>query len=100
MSPRSQTFSKTEATVSIARSIQGPASDEEVGIAWAIDQIESFLGVGQRDDQGRITPDAFVADVHTLLAFSSGDRVSAIDVQNGLAETSLVGEPKPGSGPG
>ena len=55
-------------------------------IATAIDQVERLGGVGQRDHQGMVTPDAVVGDVDALLALGVGADESAVDVEDGLVE--------------
>ena len=51
-------------------------------IAAPIDQVEWFGGVGQRDQQGMITPGAVVGDVDPLFALGIGADQGAIDVED------------------
>jgi hypothetical protein len=55
-------------------------------VATAVDQEERFGGVGQRDQQGVVTPLAVVSDVHPLLALGIGRYDGAIGVEDGFLE--------------
>lgn len=55
-------------------------------IAGTIDDAEDFAGVGQANDQGMITPDAVVGDVHAFFAFGVGAHQGAVGIDAGLVE--------------
>ena len=55
-------------------------------IATAIDQVERLGGIGQRDHQGMIAPNAVVGDVDTLLALGIGRDEGAIHIQDRSVE--------------
>ena len=55
-------------------------------IAGTVDDAEDFAGVGQRDDQRMIAPDAVVGDVHALLAFAGRLDHGAVHVDAGRLE--------------
>ena len=59
-------------------------------VTAAIDQIERFAGVGQRDQQCLITPVAVVVDVDALLALGIGRNVGAVGVEESFLEE-LIG---------
>jgi hypothetical protein len=52
-------------------------------VAGTVDQVQHFLGVGQRHDQRRVPPDALVGDVHPRLVFPAGGRDGAVRVEVG-----------------
>ena len=68
MSPRKVICPACGATNSIARSIPGHAALVAHDIAGTVDQIEHFVGVGERDNQRGITPNAFVGKSHAAFA--------------------------------
>ena len=53
------------------------------GVAWTIDNVQDLLGVGQRDDQRRVSPDAFVGYVHPFLVLAVRRRNGAINIHVG-----------------
>ena len=55
-------------------------------VARAVGQEQRLTGVGQRDDQGVVAPDAVVGDVHALLAPALGRGERAIGIDDGLVE--------------
>ena len=55
-------------------------------VAAAIDQVERFGGVGQRDQQRMITPGAVVGDIDALLALGVGPDEGAIGVEDRFLE--------------
>ena len=69
------------------------------GIARTVDQVEHLLGVGQRHDQRRVTPHAFVGDVHArlLLAVCRRHRAIHIDVGHRAQQIPGPGAPQLGS---
>src|SRR5271166_2751338 len=67
-------------------------------VTAAIDQVERFGSVGQRDQQWMIAPGAVVGDIDTLLALGVGPDDGAIDVQDRFLEeiAGLIGpDPQP-----
>jgi hypothetical protein len=52
-------------------------------IAAAIDEAQDLAGVGQRDDQGMVTPDAVIGDVHAEFALTCGGHERAVGVEDG-----------------
>ena len=55
-------------------------------IAGTIDEAQNLAGVGQGDDQGMVTPDAVVGDVHAEFALAGGGHERAIGVEDGQLE--------------
>ena len=55
-------------------------------VARPIDDTEHFAGVGERDDQRMVAPDAVVGDVHAGLAHAGGFRQGAVHVNGGAGE--------------
>ena len=60
-----------------------------------VDHVEHLLGVGQRHDQRMVAPDAFVRNVHALLAFAQGRRHQAVDVEVGHRGQQVLPTPLP-----
>ena len=87
MSPRSSTLRKPpRKQVAMAR-VEGRGRAFMRGtIAGTIDEAQDFASVGQGDDQGMITPDAVVGDVHALFALAGGGHQGAVGVEDGLVE--------------
>ena len=52
-------------------------------IAGAIDKAQDLAGVGQRNDQGMVTPDAVVSDVHAEFTLAGGGHDHAVGVEDG-----------------
>jgi len=55
-------------------------------IAGTIDDAQDLTGVGQGDDQGMVTPDAVVGDVHAEFALAGRGHERAISVEDGQAK--------------
>ena len=55
-------------------------------IAGAIDDAQHLAGVGQRQHQGVIAPDAVVGDVHPFFALAGGLDHGAVHVDRGAVE--------------
>src|SRR5208282_3705791 len=55
-------------------------------VAAAIDQVERFGGVGQRDQERMITPGTVVSDINALFALGVGADEGTVGVQDGFLE--------------
>ena len=55
-------------------------------VARTIDDAQDLAGVGQRDDQRMVTPDAVVGDVHPVLAPAGGLGQGAVEVDGGAGK--------------
>jgi hypothetical protein len=67
-------------------------------VAGTVDQIEHLVGVGERDHQGGIAPNAFVGKSHAAFAFPESRRNGAIGIDKGLSQKApglLIPNPLP-----
>src|SRR6476619_7908739 len=55
-------------------------------IAWSVDQIKDLTAVGERNNQGCITPDPFVGKRHPSFALSQRRGNRAVGVNKGLRQ--------------
>ena len=55
-------------------------------IAGTVDETQHLAGVGQRDEQRMVTPDAVVGDVHAEFALAGRGHERAISVEDGQAK--------------
>ena len=58
-------------------------------IPRTVDQVEHFAGIGQSDNQRRVTPDPFIGKSHPPFALSQSPGVRAIDIHKGLPQKIL-----------
>src|SRR5438034_2407442 len=66
-------------------------------VTGPVDQVQHLFGVGQRHDQRRVAPDAFVGHVHAGLALPAGGRDGAVgvDVGHGCEQVPAPAGPQP-----
>ena len=70
----------------IARSIQGTQPSWLTTLPGRLTRVEHFVGVGERDHQRGITPDAFVGKSHAPFAFPESRRHRAVGIDKGLCQ--------------
>jgi hypothetical protein len=58
-------------------------------IAGAVDQIKHFAGIGQSDNQRRVTPDSFIGKRHSSFAPAQNPGDRTVGVDKGLREKIL-----------
>jgi hypothetical protein len=64
-------------------------------VAGPVDQVQHFLGVGQRHDQRGVSPDALVGDVHPGLVRAAGGGDGAVGVDIGDRAEQLAASARP-----
>ena len=82
-------FSKTRLATQSNRTVEpGRGSIVTGAITEAVDDVQRFVGVAQRNHQRMVAPLAFVVNVHSLLAFTGGFDYRSVAVDDGfLKET-------------